>query len=97
MKYLDVADLKETLDDRSSLKSSRTARAIGRHAVALRYRLIGTTPGLELPVLTRLRASTEGLIDAIRFRNSDRSMDQLSQKMERFAEDVREMDSSPHR
>jgi hypothetical protein len=95
MKFIDADELVEALGNSDALSNSQTARTIGREAVALRYRLIGTAPGLELSVLTQLRSSTEKLIDAIRFRDSDRSAEQIAQQMQKFAEEVRDMDANP--
>ena len=94
MQYLDVETISESLDEPDALSSS-TARTIGREAVSLRYRLIGTIPGLELSVLTQLRRSTEELIDAIRFRDSERSSQQIAKQLDLFAEQVRQMNANP--
>ncbi|KAA1260908.1 hypothetical protein LF1_34500 [Rubripirellula obstinata] len=95
MKFIAADELVETLHDRDAMKNSQSARKIGREAVALRYRLIGTAPGLELPVLTQLRRSTEDLIDGVRFRDSDRSSQQIAKQMQKFAEDIRDMNANP--
>ena len=94
MKFIDADELVDALSSRDAMKSSQTARKIGREAVDLRYRLIGTAPGLELPVLVQLRRSTKELIDGVRFRDSDRSSQQIAKQMQKFAEDIRDMNAS---
>ena len=95
MKFINADELVETLGSRDALTSSQNARKIGREAVALRFRLIGMAPGLELPVLVKLRRSTEKLIDGVRFRDSDRSSQQIAKQMQKFADDIRDMDANP--
>lgn len=95
MKFIDADRLVDALKDRDAISNSRSARKIGREAVDLRYRLIGMAPGLELPVLTQLRRSTKELIDGIRFRDSDRSSQQIAKQMQKFADDIRDMNDNP--
>ena len=95
VRYLDVDELIEELNDQEAFKQDRAARSIGRLAVQLKYRLVGTAPGLELTVLGNLRQANENLINAIRFRDEERSIKGLSKQLESFAEDIREMHDVP--
>lgn len=95
MKFLQADELVDALQRSDAFADNQTARLIGREAIALRFRLVGTAPGLELPVLTRLRDSTETLIDAARFRDADRSAEQVAGQLQKFADQVRSMNADP--
>ncbi len=87
--YVDVDPLVEKIE------SDASALAIARDAIDLRYRLIGTAPGLELTVLRNLRGSVEQLIEAVRFRDKEKSVESLATQLGKLAEKVRELDQSP--
>ena len=87
--YLDVEPLVEKIE------SDASALAIARDAIDLRYRLIGTAPGLELTVLRNLRDSVEKLIEAVRFRDKEKSVESLAKQLGTLAQLVRELDKSP--
>lgn len=89
MAYLDLDPLLE------SIQSDESAGAIGREALALRYRLVGTYPGLEMKVLRDLRASVEKLVASIRFRDPQRSIETLSKQLDSLADRVRQLDPRP--
>lgn len=95
MQFLQVDELVDAVQRSDAFADNQTARLIGREAIALRFRLVGTAPGLELPVLTRLRDSTETLIDAARFRDADRSAEQVAGQLQKFADQVRSMNGDP--
>ena len=89
LKYLDMGPLLEQVD------SGESPAAIGRESINLRYRLVGTAPGLELTVLRNLRDSVEQLIEAVRFRDGERSKESLAKQLAALAERVKELDDNP--
>ena len=89
MDYLELDPLLENIE------ADKSPGAIGREALALSYRLVGTAPGLELTVLRNLRASVKRLVSAIRFRNAERSINALTKQLEALAERIRELDRRP--
>ena len=95
MEYLDVDELLQDLNDPQAMKSDRMARAIGRMAVQLKYRLVGIAKGLELPVIQNLRETNEQMISAIRFRDNERSIKGLTKQLENLAEAISEMEDVP--
>lgn len=89
LSYLDLEALEENLAEDGSLP------VLAREAVALRFRLVGTAPGLELTVLRNLRDSIEQLVEAIRFRNPEKAVESLGKQLEALAKRVRELEDSP--
>ncbi|WP_145167698.1 hypothetical protein [Rubripirellula lacrimiformis] len=89
LQYLDFGPLRDILGTEDS------AVAAAREAIDMRYRLVGTTPGLELTVLRNLRSDLEQLIEAVRLRDPDRAKDLVAKQMTAIAEKIREMDDSP--
>ncbi len=88
MEYLQLSPLVTALGNQGS------ETELAKEAIALKDRLIGTVPGLELTVLRSLRDSLDVTINALRFQDRDRSIkslnDQLTTlgKMIEAAEDV---------
>ncbi|TWU58240.1 hypothetical protein [Rubripirellula reticaptiva] len=89
LEYLDLNPLRELI------ASEASATDIAREAISLRFRLVGTTPGLELSKLMLLRRDLERLIEAVRLRDADRAEKAVAKQMESLAEKIREMDDSP--
>ena len=89
MEYLELEPLLENIEN------DKSPGAIGREALALNYRLVGTVPGLELTVLRKLRDSVNRLVSAIRFRNAEKSINTLTKQLESLAERIRELDQRP--
>jgi hypothetical protein len=58
---------------------------LGRVAIELRDRLVGTAPGLELTVLRNLRDSLEELIAALRFQDRDAAIKMLDTQLSALA------------
>lgn len=89
LQYLDLQPLA------TAIESDSSPAAVGREALALQYRLIGIAPGLELTVLRKLRDSVIRLIAAVRFRDPDKSIEQLSRQLQTLADRVRNLDDRP--
>lgn len=89
MDYLQV----DPLDD--AILTDASPSVLAREAIDLRYRLIGTAPGLELTALTRLRQSVEQLIESIRFRDPERAKESLARQLTALAQRVRALDDNP--
>ncbi len=89
MAYLDLEPLTQ------SIQAGDSIGAINRDALALRYRLVGTYPGLELTVLRNLRHSVEQLLASIRFREPDKSIPALNKQLVSLAERIRNLDPQP--
>lgn len=87
--FLDLDPLVEKIE------SGEPAPVVGREAIALRHRLIGTAPGLELTVLRSLRDAVEQLIEAVRFRDREKSAQSLAKQLESLAERIRTLDANP--
>ncbi len=79
----------------TSIESDESVDQIGREALAMQDRLVGTAPGLELTVLRNLRHSVDRLIASIRFRDSEEALDTLSRQLESLAQRVRQLDDPP--
>lgn len=89
MEYLQFEPLAE------AIKADTSVGEIGREALALKDRLVGTVPGLELTVLRQLRESLDQLIAAIRFRDTEKSVEALSRQLRSLAERIRQLDRQP--
>lgn len=89
MAYLDLDPLLENIE------SDKSAGAIGREALELGYRLVGTAPGLELTVLRNLRDSVNRLVASLRFRDPERSINALTIQLESLADRIRQLDKRP--
>lgn len=89
MEYLNVEPLLATI------QSDESPMTIGREANELRFRLVGTAPGLELRVLRQLRQSVERLISAVVFRDKERSQEALARQLNSLAGLIREIDANP--
>ncbi len=87
--YLELDPLHQALTEGSEVP------VIGREAVALRYRLIGTHEGLELEPLTKLRDNLSQLIDSLRFRNKEKAIEGISKQLESLASRISQLDASP--
>lgn len=87
--YLNVDPLTEAIE------SGESMAAIGREAIELRTRLVGTAPGLELSVLRALRDDLARLIEAVRLRDGDRAKEQIAKQLQTLAERVALMEESP--
>ena len=72
-----------------------STRALARESIALRQRLIGTSPGLELPALRRLRDSAGTLIEALRYQNKERGAEYLKDQLQKLSDRVGQLDSNP--
>ena len=88
MQYLDLEPISELIQSGDDL-------ALGRKAIDLRYRLIGTAPGLEMKAIQDLRRATESLINALRFRDADRSMALVQRQLQNLNERIGNLDRSP--
>ncbi len=64
-------------------------------AMAVRDRLIGTTPGLEMSAVRELRDAIDKLIDSIVFRDPDRAVSVLKAQLRALDRLVREVDGIP--
>ncbi|MGB7327489.1 MAG: hypothetical protein WBD31_21615 [Rubripirellula sp.] len=89
LQYLDLDPLRDLI------ASEASATDIAREAISLRFRLVGTTPGLELSKLTVLRRDLERLIEAVRLRDAERAEKAVAGQMASLAEKILEMDDSP--
>jgi hypothetical protein len=89
MEYLDFDPLLQ------SIEADTSAAAIGREALELRYRLVGTAPGLELTVLRNLRDSANRLVASIRFRDPEKSINTLTRQLGSLADRIRQLDDRP--
>jgi len=89
LRYLDLDPLAE------AIAADGDDRAVGRAAVDLSYRLIGTAPGLELSVLRRLRAANDALIDAVLLRDPDRAVKAIARQLESLSEAIEGIDRLP--
>ncbi len=90
--WLDYLDLEPLVE---AIASDESAATIGREAIDVRTRLVGTAPGLELSALRTLRDDLMRLIEAVRLRDRDRATAQISKQLESLAQRVIEMDASP--
>jgi hypothetical protein len=89
LEYLDLDPLVE------AIQSNQPPEELARPAIDLRYRLIGTAPGLELSTIARLRDAVEQLIEAIRFHESERSLESLARQLESLAARVAVLGDRP--
>ncbi|TWU58767.1 hypothetical protein Poly51_15470 [Rubripirellula tenax] len=87
--YLDLGPL------RDAITADESETDVARRAIDLRYRLVGTSPGLELSRLTTLRRDLERLIEAVRLRDPQRAETLVARQMEALAEKIREMGDHP--
>ncbi|TWU23878.1 hypothetical protein Pla52o_18010 [Novipirellula galeiformis] len=83
------------LDPLSEALQSDSLADVAQTAMDARFRLIGNIDGLELDVLTRLRSSIESLLSAIRFRDGEKSAEQLRKQLDSLAKRIEAMDSIP--
>ncbi len=89
LKYLDLQPLGRAIE------SEESPAVMAREAIALRYRLIGTAPGLELRDLQSLRRSVEALIEAIRFRDKEKSVTMIANQLTALSQRISELDDAP--
>ncbi len=89
LRYLELDPLRDAIDSDASIGEQ------GRRAVALRARLIGIEPGLELRNIVQLRRSVENLIAALRFADADNSIEQIEKQIETLEETIEEMAEIP--
>ncbi|MEM8666983.1 MAG: hypothetical protein AAGG48_05675 [Planctomycetota bacterium] len=89
MAYLDVEPL------RQAIESDVSAQEIGRTARELRFRLLATAPGLEMDVLQDLRTAVEYLINAVLFRDRERSIQQIEKQLDGLAKLIEGMENQP--
>ncbi|MEM1068787.1 MAG: hypothetical protein AAGI63_07820, partial [Planctomycetota bacterium] len=89
MAYLDVEPL------RQAIESDVSAQEIGRTARELRFRLLATAPGLEMDVLQDLRTAVEYLINAVLFRDRERSIQQIEKQLDGLAKLIEGMENHP--
>lgn len=68
---------------------------LGREAIALQQRLVGTAPGLELTRVRALREAVNQLIPAVRFRDKERTTTIFEKQFNSVAEKLEEMDPVP--
>ncbi len=87
--YLDLNPLSTAIADDAA------AAVMFREAGALRHRLIGTAPGLELDALVGLRDSVEQLIGAIVFRDPEKSIAQLQRQLATLGTDIEQLGENP--
>jgi hypothetical protein len=87
--YLEMDPLVEAID------TDKSPAVVARQSIDLRYRLVGTAPGLELTALRKLRDSVEQLIEAVRFRDKERSTASLAKQFGALADRVRKLDDNP--
>ncbi|WP_146598245.1 hypothetical protein [Novipirellula aureliae] len=78
-----------------AIKEGESAGKLAQSAFDLRFRLIGNLPGLEVDVLRDLRDSVEQLISAIRFRDGDKSVEQLRKQLTDLSARIKELDRIP--
>ena len=78
-----------------AIKSGASASEQMKEAIAIRNRMIGTAPGLEMTAVRGLRDAVDSLIDAILFRNSDQSMAMLTSQLQSLAEMIGQADDCP--
>jgi hypothetical protein len=87
--YLDLDPISTAITDDTSLS------IIAREAVALRHRLIGTAPGLELNRFVQLRDSVEQLINAILFRDPEKSLALLANQLQTLTKQIEGLSENP--
>lgn len=85
-------DLKPLID---LVESDAADLDIARKAIETRFRLVGTTPGLELSAVRDLRDSVERLIGAVRFRDGARSKSLIAKQLGSLSELITEIDGEP--
>jgi hypothetical protein len=89
MAYLGAEPLVEAIEGEQPLKQQAAL------AEPLSQRLRRNVPGLDLDAIVALRRRVERLIAAIRFRDSERSIDLLEQQLDRLAGRLRAADAIP--
>ena len=90
--WLDYLDLKPL---EVAIEQEQTPGKIALTALETRHRLVGTIPGLELTRFRQLRSNIEQLVSAIRFRDAERSAQQLEKQFEALAKRIEELESTP--
>ena len=91
-RWLDYLDMEPLIE---LIESDGSASKMGREAIALQQRLVGTAPGLELSKVRALRVAVNQLIPAIRFRDKDRTTKAFEKQFKSVAEKLEEMESIP--
>ncbi len=86
--YLDLKPLSDAL-------AGDSIANLAQQTLDARYRLIGIDAGLESITFTDLRQSLERLISAIRFRDGEKSKEQLAQQLTLLAERIEKMQGIP--
>ena len=89
LEYLDLEPLEMAIQEEQPLSKLASA------AIETRHRLIGTLPGLELTRLRELRSNIENLISAIRFRDGNKSAEQLEKQLDSLAERIEKLETIP--
>jgi hypothetical protein len=88
-RYIHIDPLIQALDQ------DAPASELLAEATAVRDRLIGTAPGLELTAITRLRDALDELISSLLFRNREQSMAMVKTQLDSLAEMLQQADDSP--
>ena len=86
--YLKFDELREAIDS----TGKRRSRTIGREAEALRQRLVGLEPGLELTRLRAVRKAVDALVNAARFEAGDRIAKAIRKRLKAAADDFRDFE-----
>jgi len=87
--YLNTGPMAEAIEEDES------AATLAQAAFDLRFRLIGNVPGLEVDVLRKLRGSVEQLLSAIRFRDGEKSAEQLRTQLTDLSARIEQLDRIP--
>lgn len=88
LEYLDFEAVETGIKDKVS------SSVLAKEAIALRYRLVGLTPGLELTVLRNVRSAANQFVSAARFRNRPRTIQALEKEMISVARAIRDQSGS---
>ncbi|MDB4810082.1 hypothetical protein OAH34_02680 [bacterium] len=89
LKYLNLDPLV------TAIRDSESEGLVAREAEALRDRLIGTVPGLELTIFQRLRDSVGQLVKAVRFQDPDNSVKLIEAQLSALAKIIDMADEVP--
>lgn len=74
----------------TAIESESSPDVLARESIALRYRLVGLVPGLELSVLRNTRDAASAMVSAARFRNPSRTIKALEKEMSAVAKLIRQ-------
>lgn len=90
LQFLDWDRLRESLSAEDA-----SVGTIARETIDLRFRLIGTSVGLELPAFADLRDSLESVIAAILFRDPDKAIALLSRQLQTLSDRTAKLNEAP--